>query len=421
MRRSGWAMVLAVLTVVAGACSSDGNLIGDVPTTGPTSSAGEATSTTGGTATTGATGTTSGDPTGTTAAPATTAAPPPPATRPAPIQEGLATFDSYRFRLRVATTGGEEALDSTIDIAYDGAADARELVTTITQTGPDAEGEPASQRTLTVGNESCSFDGESWSYEAVTDQQREFVEATRRLFDITIIPENPVLVGTEEVAGIPAAHYRFSLSGLGQDSGALVTANDVDYWVAEGTNALVKYLAVIETRDGPTTDPDAQLFRTEASAELLSADEPVAVELPAECLELRPPEGGSPDAPAPGSSVRLRLNAETLGTIEAEPVCFFSDPTGGLPIGGTVSGMLDGTPYDVGFRVPSVDGPGTYPDGEFTLTVFGDAGSRAEATGTAETVVSLPADGLFTVEFTAVVDGDAGRGRVIGTITCPIG
>jgi hypothetical protein len=419
MKRSGWALVMAALTVATGACTSDGNLIGDITTTASPATSGGTTAPSGDTTTTGATGTTAGDPTGTTGAPATTAAPPP-ATRPAPIQEGLATFDSYRFRFRVATTGGDEALDSTIEIAYDGAADARELVTTVAQTGPDAEDEPATQRTLTVGNESCSFDGETWSYQAITDQQREFLEATRRLFDITIIPENPALVGTEEVAGIPAAHYRFTLSGLGQESGALVSANDVDYWVAEGTNVLVKYAAIIETRDGPTTDPDAQVFRTEASAELLSADQPIAVELPAECLALRPPEGGGPDAPEPGSDVRVRLNAETLGTIDTEPVCFFSDPTGGLPIGGVVSGMLGGTSYNVGFQVPTVDGPGTYPNGEFTLTVFADDGSTTEAFGVADAVVSLPADGLFTVEFTAVVDGDAGRGRVIGSITCPI-
>ena len=110
------------------------------------------------------------------------------------------------------------------------------------------------------------------------------LDVAERLFDFTIVPENPVEVGKESIAGVPATHFRFSVSGFGQESGALVTANDMDYWVADETGALVKYVLVVESRNGPTTDPEAEVYRVEASAELRSADLFVPIDLPVDCL-----------------------------------------------------------------------------------------------------------------------------------------
>ena len=122
------------------------------------------------------------------------------------------------------------------------------------------------------------------THQSATDQQREVLDVAQRLFDVTIVPDNPVEVGKEAIAGIPATHWRFSVSGFGSESGALVTANQMDYWVADGTGVLLRYAMVVESRSGPTTDPAAEVYRVEASAELLSADTPVAITLSADCL-----------------------------------------------------------------------------------------------------------------------------------------
>jgi hypothetical protein len=63
----------------------------------------------------------------------------------------------------------------------------------------------------------------------------------------------------------------------------------MDYWLADGTGVVVKYQMVIESRSGPTTDPAAEMYRIEASAELLSANGFVPVELSPDCLAI-PPE-----------------------------------------------------------------------------------------------------------------------------------
>jgi hypothetical protein len=41
---------------------------------------------------------------------------------------------------------------------------------------------------------------------------------------------------------------------------------------------------VIESRGGPTSHPEAEVYRVEASAELMSADVFVPIELPEGCL-----------------------------------------------------------------------------------------------------------------------------------------
>lgn len=211
------------------------------------------------------------------------------AATPLPIQEGLGTFDNYEWHMEISTMGPTAAETSitTTDWAFNRDPESRLSRTSMTQTGPDFEGAEESITELyQVGDESCQWDGESWTYEAATPQQREALEAMQRLFDVNVVPENPVAVGEEAVAGIDAVHYRFSVSGFGSESGALVTDNQVDYWIAKGTRVLLKYEIVLDSRSGPSDDPSAEVFRIEASAELRSANVPVAVTLSPDCLAL---------------------------------------------------------------------------------------------------------------------------------------
>ena len=113
----------------------------------------------------------------------------------------------------------------------------------------------------------------------------------------------------------PATHYRFSVSGFGADSGALVTANQIDYWLADGTGVVLKYEMVIESRSGPTTDSTAEVYRMEGSAELLSATSSCRWCCPPTAWRFhqkleprwRSPSGASPCSPRPpGDHIRLR-------------------------------------------------------------------------------------------------------------------
>lgn len=209
--------------------------------------------------------------------------------RPLPLREGLGTFDSYEWHMEMTTIGPTSAETTSIvtDWSRNLEPSSTHNLTETTSTGPDIDPETTVQEVYAVEGETCQFDGEDWVYEAATDQQQEVLDVVERLFDITIVPESPVEVGSDVVAGIRATHWSYTVSGFGADSGALVTANQVDYWVAEDTTVLLKYALEIESRSGPSDDPDAEVYRVEASAELVSADQPIPIELPAECLAAR--------------------------------------------------------------------------------------------------------------------------------------
>jgi hypothetical protein len=209
------------------------------------------------------------------------------ASRPLPLREGLGTFDNYEWHMEFNTVGptAEETMSVISDWTFNREPASSISSTRTVQTGPDFDGaEEATTDVLAVEGETCQWDGEAWTYTAATDQQQEVLDVAERLFDFTIVPDSPVEVGKESVAGIAATHFRFSVSGFGQESGALVTANDMDYWVADDTRALLKYEMVVESRSGPSSDPEAEVYRVEAVAELVSANVFVPVTLPADCL-----------------------------------------------------------------------------------------------------------------------------------------
>jgi hypothetical protein len=216
----------------------------------------------------------------------------PTALEPLPIQEGLGTFDNYVWHMAVTTVGptAGESSGNIVEWTFNRDPKSRISRLTTTATGPDIEGvDESTTERYTVEGETCQWDGETWTHTVTTDQQQEVLDAVQRLFDIAIVPESPANVGSEAIAGIPATHYRFSVSGFGAESGALVTANQVDYWLADDTGAVLKYTAVLESWSGPTDDPASTVYRVEATAELISANVFVPVELSPDCLAV-PPE-----------------------------------------------------------------------------------------------------------------------------------
>jgi len=210
-----------------------------------------------------------------------------PESRPLALREGLGTFNNYEWHMEVSTIGptAAESLEMTTDWSFNRDPESNLSRTNSTQTGPDFETpEITTQEVYAVEGDTCQYDGESWTFTEATDQQREVLDVAERLFDFSLVPDNPVEVGQETIAGIPATHFTYSVSGFGSESGALVTANQMDYWVSNDTNVLLKYLSTVESRSGPTTDPDAEVYRIEASAELISVNQFVPIDLPAECL-----------------------------------------------------------------------------------------------------------------------------------------
>ena len=143
-----------------------------------------------------------------------------------------------------------------------------------------------SQRFL-VGNDSCMFSDGEWSYEALTPLERELADFSLTLMDLRVPIENPVLVGPETINGVPADHFTFRLTSLGQESGALVQAADGEYWLAQDGRYLVKYLLTINMRTGPEGEPAAEAFNSTTRVELRNVNQPIAITLPPECEALK--------------------------------------------------------------------------------------------------------------------------------------
>lgn len=277
-------VLLGVVVLAIAACSSEGSpIFGDDGGGGDTGPFGQTVPTTGGD-----TGTTSADgggfdfgdlPTGGADA-----------YRPLPVREGLGTFDNYEWHMELTTVGPTAAERMTVvtEWAHNAEPLSHYSVIETSQEGPDFEGvETSTTEIFRVENDTCQFDGESWTYTGATDQQAEVLELTQRLVDFTIVPESPVEVGQEVVAGIAATHWRYAVSGFGAESGALVTENQVDYWVSNDTGVLLKYAMVVESRSGPSDDPDAEVYRVETTMDLVSANQQVPITLPQGCLDAK--------------------------------------------------------------------------------------------------------------------------------------
>ena len=101
--------------------------------------------------------------------------------------------------------------------------------------------------------------------------------------DLTLYVEDPVLVGEEQVNGIQTRHYTFKVSGLGKKSGAEVTQSSGEYWSAVDGNYLVKYNLVLEMRNAPEDSSAAKVIHSETSYELNMVNQPITIEMPAEC------------------------------------------------------------------------------------------------------------------------------------------
>lgn len=260
------AAVLLAATLLAASCSSDG---GSGPLFGTDAS---------------------GSPVTTVPTETTTTAPAAPAA-PLPIREGLGTFDHYVWTIEVATTGptaGESSV-TTEEWTFNRDPESRISRTRSVTVDPESpEPEESVTELYQVEGEACQWDGESWTHTVSTSQEQEVLDALQRLADVVIVPESPIVIGEETVAGITATHYRFSVSGFGAESGALVTANQVDYWLS-AMGVVLRYEMNLESRSGPSDDPSATVYGVRVTAELLSADVPIPVELSPDCLAL-PPE-----------------------------------------------------------------------------------------------------------------------------------
>jgi len=209
---------------------------------------------------------------------------------PMPLRQGLTSLDTYRLTIRVSASGSS-SIDKT-DMVYliENNAKTKSNHWKMTSTTVSAD-EPKPQTSITeyfkVGDKSCSLSSSSSSTKTPTAKiddsdlvTRDLADSLSYLVDFNLYVENPTFVAEETLNGVVTNHFKFKVTQLGKDSGAVVKQNSGEYWVAKDGQYLVKYSVILELA-GNTSG--AETIRTELALELTSINQSVSIAFPPNC------------------------------------------------------------------------------------------------------------------------------------------
>jgi len=215
-----------------------------------------------------------------TATPAPVGTPP---ADPVSMNEGLGSLNSYQMTILFKTIGPDPSQSSTTTIDTQRSTETKATYTHLNMvTVPKGGGEPDStdSHIYNIGNDQCSSNGDKWDWTSSTPAEAEIANLLKSMIGMTPLIENPTFIGEEAVNGIPTNHFSFNVSGLGVESGAQVSINQGNYWLAVDGQYLVKYLLIIETSSDPTT-----VLHEEVSIELTQINQPISISFPQGCLD----------------------------------------------------------------------------------------------------------------------------------------
>lgn len=207
-----------------------------------------------------------------------------PPANPVSLNEGLSSLNSYQMTINSKTTGPNPSESSTTLMEMQRSTDQDARYTHYTQSTVEAGGgSPSNSESdiYQIGNDECSGSGADWTWATQLPNEREMMEMTQNMISLTPLIDNPTFVAAETVNGISSNHFTFKVSGLGAKSGAVVDADQGDYWLAVDGQYIVKYTLVLQTSMGPETD----VIRQEISIELTQVNQPVNIAFPQTCLE----------------------------------------------------------------------------------------------------------------------------------------
>ncbi|MBI5352438.1 MAG: hypothetical protein HZB50_07350 [Chloroflexi bacterium] len=207
-----------------------------------------------------------------------------PDSQPVSISEGLASLNSYRTILTINSSGPDPKNSTMLSFetkrSNDSNAQFTHITSTSIQNGQPGEGDNNSE-IYRIGNDQCSGSGEDWSYEIMEPNRAEMMDMVMSMFGFTPTTDNSVFVAQETVNGIPVNHFSFKVKGLGVKSGANVTINQGDYWLAVDGQYLVKYSLVAET----VMDPNTNIIHMETIFEVNDINQPLTITFPQVCLD----------------------------------------------------------------------------------------------------------------------------------------
>jgi hypothetical protein len=210
-------------------------------------------------------------------------------TTPIGLNKGLSSLNSYTNTLQIITNGPtpQDKNDMRVISSYTSNGDnTKTQSVTISSSADDPEESRSSTTNYKVGDVTCTVDDSGESSAEIDENSpaaKEILNIVMNLYDTVINVESPVLIGVETISGINCNHYTFNVAGLGKTSGVEVTQSTGEYWSAVDGNYLVKYDVVLETRNAPENNANAEVLRSEIHFLLSDINTAITIELPAEC------------------------------------------------------------------------------------------------------------------------------------------
>lgn len=215
-------------------------------------------------------------------------APTPPPSQPVSISEGLASLNSYRSTISVIVKGPDPLTSTTIVYETQRSKDQDASYTNMTSANvkKGVAAEPSAggaNEVYSIGSDRCMNSSGEWSWQSMTPNEAEMMDLAMSMINFTPLIDKPTFVAAETVNGIPTNHFSFKISTLGIKSGAEVTANQADYWLAVDGQYIVKYTLVAET----VIDSQTNMFHMETLIDVKDINQPVNIAFPQACQDAK--------------------------------------------------------------------------------------------------------------------------------------
>jgi len=204
---------------------------------------------------------------------------------PVNLRAGLVSLNTYSLVIESNYSGPSQAEYSHLRFEMQKSTDQDASSThyIITQlTADESEPDTTDSYSYSIANAQCSgSEADGWDYTTTTPQQTEMQDLLSEMMDLVPLIDTPTFVGSETMNGIMANHFTFRVSGLGLQSGAEVTANQGDYWLAQDGQYIVKYYLVTETVDTTTQTT----LHMDVLIEVTNVNQPLEITFPAGCVQ----------------------------------------------------------------------------------------------------------------------------------------
>jgi hypothetical protein len=207
---------------------------------------------------------------------------------PVPLNQGLASLDSYRMTYTndvYDSVAGERSI-ITFTSARDAASNA-------TYTSSESQTATEDYQVITsdleeqyaIGNELCIVQAGEAQFTVLSGMAREVMDLFSRAISINPIIENPEYTGEDVISGIPVHTYEFEIRSIGATSDAEVGTAAGHYAVAVDGQYLVDYRLDMELRSGPEGDPEAEYSVSFFEIKVEDINQPVEVVFPLTCQQ----------------------------------------------------------------------------------------------------------------------------------------